>query len=43
MSYLDDSKKMFSQVAYNDYSMTRDLPTLIVNYFSIIIKTFGNC
>ena len=32
MSYLDDSKKMFSQVAYNDYSMTRDLPTLIVNY-----------
>lgn len=32
MSYLDDSKKMFSQVAYNDYSMARDLPTLIVNY-----------
>ena len=32
MSYLDDSKKMFSQVAYNDYSMIRDLPTLIVNY-----------
>lgn len=32
MSYLDDSKKTFSQVAYNDYSMVRDLPTLIVNH-----------